>query len=869
MKLPAYDAKHIEASQAQNWNKANTYAWDENTTRDESYVIDTPPPTVSGVLHMGHIFSYTQADFVARYQRMKGKNVFYPMGFDDNGLPTERLVEKTKKVKAHQVIKEQGREAFIALCQSVVDDSLKQFRGLFEAVGLSVDWNQQYDTINPEVVKLSQMSFLDLVNKGHVERRMQPMLWDPVDQTAIAQAEVEDKEEASHMNHVTFFIDEIRKPNNMREEVTIATTRPELLAACVAVFYHPDDARYKHLEGKTAVTPLFGVKVPFLADEMVQPDKGTGLVMCCTFGDETDIHWWKTHKLPMRLVLNKYGKLCNLEHVGKTHPDTGEAWKSITHEVRLKNFADMLNGKKATDARMLMIAQLQEYGLLVKQDAITHSVKIAERSGATLELLPTPQWFVKLLDKKEALKQRNRECAWHPTFMSVRMEQWIDGLKWDWCISRQRFFGVPFPVWYSKRPGEEGKPIYAHPDDLPVNPLISLPRGYKADEVDADPDVMDTWATSSISPQISSKGITDKLCVDAKRHKKLFPADLRPQAHEIIRTWAFYTMVKAHLHEETIPWKNLMISGWCLASDKSKMSKSKGNVVEPLDLLKQHGADAVRYWASTSRLGADTAYTEDTVKVGRRLVTKLWNAAQFAAMHFEKAEDHSSLAEDISRITHATDRWMLGKLSETLKAATRAFEEYEYADARQKIEDCFWKDWCDNYLELCKARIYAEEDSDDRRSAALTLRHGTRLFLLLFAPFVPFVTDELFSHLYAADYLKHGSIHHRGSWPEAFDIASEALLNAGDDVVAMLAAIRKLKAEKNLSVKYPLTAVQVESLPQGIPSQALEELMADMLGAANAPAYTSGKPSAKASSMALEGNKGAIGVEFAASSEAA
>jgi len=584
-----YNHQTSEKAWQQHWLKEKTYHWDESAPREETYVIDTPPPTVSGTLHMGHIFSYTQADFLARFQRMAGKTVFYPMGFDDNGLPTERLVEKVKKVRATDM----SREAFIELCEGVAEEARIEFRDLFVTAALSVDWDQEYHTISADSRRMSQMSFIDLLNKDRAYRKLQPMLWDPVDQTAIAQAEVEDKELPSFFTDIAFGVEG-------GEEIVIGTTRPEMLPACVAVLYHPDDTRYTHLAGKTAITPLFGAKVPLLADDMVKIDKGTGLVMCCTFGDETDIAWWRKHNLPTKIILNKYGKLDLSEF-----PQTTE----IT----------ALHNLKAVTAREKVLELLKLAGLIRKQEAITHAVKCAERSGAALEILPTNQWFIKVLDQKEQLKAKARECVWHPDYMRLRVEQWIDGLSWDWCVSRQRYFGVPFPIWYSKRAGEEGKILVADIDQLPVNPLVDLPKNYTREEVIADMDVMDTWATSSISPQLSSKGISGNLMLDAARHKKLFPADLRPQAHEIIRTWAFYTLVKAHLHEDTIPWKNLIISGWCLAADKTKMSKSKGNVVTPVGLLQEHGTDAVRYWASTSRLGADTAFSEDLLKIGTQI----------------------------------------------------------------------------------------------------------------------------------------------------------------------------------------------------------------------------------------------------------
>ncbi|MFN8972713.1 MAG: class I tRNA ligase family protein, partial [Alphaproteobacteria bacterium] len=643
--LPAqYDMAATEKKWQRHWLDAKIYAWDANESRENSYVIDTPPPTVSGHLHMGHVFSYTQADFIARFQRMTGKNVFYPMGFDDNGLPTERLVEKTIKKRATDM----SREDFIAECMKVSGEARRDFRALFESIALSVDWAQEYHTISEDARRLSQLSFLDLVQKSQCYRAMRPFYWDPVDQTAIASAEIVDKELPSHFCDIAF------AEEKTGDHLIISTTRPELLPACVALFYHPEDTRYQHLKGQHAIVPLFGHPVPILEDDTVEPEKGTGLMMCCTFGDDADIQKWEKHKLPTRVVLNKYGKM----EFSAMHPhppaDAGPSLSLTQGEGWGEGVAQILTtltGKKATNpdpknrgAREIITQMLTDTGLLLAKKPITHTVKCAERSGAPLEILPSEQWFVRVTDKKDALKARSAECNWHPEWMRVRMEQWIDGLNQDWCISRQRYFGVPFPVWYAwtieyaDNDFKLGSPktIFASSDILPVNPLTNLPSGFeivkeyndrpakyecrtikdiicpltknllfKSGELVAiqpDYDVMDTWATSSISPQLSAGAIhppyssysppegeskrsfSVSVGGDNKRKsphgfasanpappqggsrfEKLFPADLRPQAHEIIRTWAFYTLVKAHLHSDSIPWKNLMISGWCLA----------------------------------------------------------------------------------------------------------------------------------------------------------------------------------------------------------------------------------------------------------------------------------------------------------------
>lgn len=865
-----YDHKISEKKWQNIWEDKQVYAWDESQPRENTYVIDTPPPTVSGLLHMGHIFSYTQADFVARYQRMSGKTVFYPMGFDDNGLPTERLVEKVKKVRATDM----SREDFIELCEGVAEEARGEFRRLFESVALSVDWKQEYHTISEDSRKISQLSFLDLFNKDRAYRKLQPMLWDPVDQTAIAQAEIEDKEMPSQKNYLHFGLINEASGKDLGK-LEIMTTRPELLGACVAVMCHTDDAeKYK---GKMAVTPVFGVKVPIVPDDKVDKEKGTGLVMCCTFGDETDIAWWREHNLFTRVILNKYGKIeapakCSsldgngprfafANRDGNAGISDADLHKGNTVDIEktIAAFEKIQNLKSRTTAREKMLELLAEGGAIFKEPEVgVHAEPCAERSGSPLEILPTNQWFVKILDQKEELKAKAAECNWYPQFMKVRIDQWIDGLSWDWCVSRQRYFGVPFPVWYSKRAGEEGKILIAEPDQLPVNPLVDLPKGYSREEVTPEADVMDTWATSSVSPQLSSKGIsrytslspsgeragvkgddsnpsldgaphpnplpdqgegTSPYVLDATRHSKLFPADLRPQAHEIIRTWAFYTIVKAHLHENTIPWKNLMISGWCLASDKTKMSKSKGNVVTPVDLIEEKGADVVRFWASTSKLGADTAYSEDVLKIGKKLVNKLWNATKFAAIHLDKLDGLPGTAKadvETKIITEPLDLWVLTRLKRSIKKATEQFEQYEYSNARVAMEDFFWNDFCDNYLELVKVRVYGEAEGVTREgqlSAVHTIYHCLDGILRLFAPVVPHITEELYSHIFEEKLAQlGGSIHGRGTWLDAEDYPEdEAAEAAGVACVSVLNAVRKMKADRNVSLKWPLNFVAVST----------------------------------------------------------
>lgn len=843
----SYEHKEREAHWQKHWVESGVYNFKDDLPREQTFVIDTPPPTVSGILHMGHIFSYTQADFIARYQRMSGKDVFYPMGFDDNGLPTERLVEKTLNIKGSAM----PREEFVEKCRAVVVDAENEFRRLFKSTALSVDWNQEYQTISDDVRKLSQASFIDLMQKDQAYRDFRPTYWDWVDQTAIAQAEIENKEMPGVMNEIEFTLLE------SGESIVIMTTRPELLGACVAVMYHPEDPNAPKYAGKHAITPLFNEKVPMIADEAVERDKGTGIVMCCTFGDDTDKEWWRKHKLPLRPILGKDGKidLSNDLYIHSLRPTAEYTWPKSQSDIR------SLNGLKPKQANAKTIELLQAEGKLLKQTPMTHAVKCAERSGTPIEIIPTYQWFVRVVDKKEALLKKGAECNWHPEYMRIRLNQWIEGLKEDWCISRQRFFGVPFPVWYSKRAGEEDKILLPDLDQLPVDPLVDLPKGYTRDEVYGDKDVMDTWATSSISPQLSAKSLAPN---------KLFPADLRPQAHEIIRTWAFYTIAKAHLHADTIPWKHVMISGWCLAADKSKMSKSKGNVITPVDLIEDKGTDSVRYWASTSRLGTDTAFSEDLLKIGRKLVNKLWNAASFVAVNFDKIKGTPTTAQgDTSSgiINQTLDLWILSRLNLCIKKATHEFEGFEYCDARVAIEDFFWNDFCDNYLELVKARAYGENIAPEAQQSALyTLYHCLDALLRLFAPFVPHITEELYSHIFDDRYAQNGSVHARGSWPHAlnypFDASAEA---SGIACVEVLNIIRKAKSEAGVSIKFPVEKVEVATAAETASWKMLEPLLHDLKAAGNTDEIVA----SSASELNFKSDKGWFTASVKLKSEAA
>ncbi len=784
----------MEAKWQKQWERDNLYKWDSSDIRENAYVIDTPPPTVSGTLHIGHVYSYTQTDIIARYQRMKGKNVFYPIGFDDNGLPTERLVEKDNKIRARDLT----REEFYDVCRKTIVKYEAKFEELFRSVGISFDWDEKYQTVSEQSIKLSQMSFVDLMHKGLVLREFAPTFWDSEDQTAIAQAEIEDRTQQGVMYYINFRLES-------GQEIEIATTRPELLPACVAVFYHPKDERYKFLQGKFAISPVFKAKVPMLEDKDVDPEKGTGLVMCCTYGDVQDVIWQQRHNLEIIQCINLYGKMIN---------------------------SGVLNDLKVKIAREKIVELLRAEDSLMAQKEVEQTVKCAERSGAVLELLPTHQWYVALLNHREELLKQVVKCKWYPQFIRKRAEIWIEGLKQNWCISRQRYFGVPFPVWYSKREGEVGKILLADVDQLPVNPLKDLPCGYAAHEVEPECDVMDTWATSAVSPALASLGINEKYAIDREKFRKLTPADLRPQSHEIIRTWAFYTICKSYYHNHSVPWHNVAISGWCLAHDRSKMSKSKGNTIDPTVQLQQYGADVVRYWASTSKLGVDTAFSEDVLKIGKKLTNKLWNAAQFANMHLQNMIGaFDTIASVITKgiISECLDLWIVTKLHDVVKESTDEMERLEYSNARSIIETFFWRDFCDYYLEMSKKRAYNAENNNDagQQSVIYTLHYVLKTLLRLFAPFIPHICDEINETVYEGTV----SINAKGQWPIVHDIKGnrDEIIADGDGAVNIIERVRKKKTDMSLALNAPIVELKYTGI-----KKLSDSLERDVLSAANA-----------------------------------
>ena len=759
MQIPKkYDPKETEERWRKYWEENGTYRFDPDTDK-EIFSIDTPPPTVSGKMHIGHAFSYSQQDFVARYKRMKGNELFFPFGTDDNGLPTERLIEKTKGVKATKM----DRQEFIELCLKTLDEELRpEYLQDWKRIGFSADFDVFYSTINDMSRKISQRAFLDLVKKDRVYKKASPVMWDPVMETALSQVEVEDKEVKSTFNDIAF------KTEN-GDIIKIATTRPELLCACVAVFVHPEDTRYKDLVGKELIVPYYHFKVPVLSDERADPEKGTGVVMCCTFGDQTDIEWYKAHNLPLK--------------------------EGITKEGTMTEIAGDLEGLKIKEAREKIIDKMKESGELLKQEEITHSVNVGERSGAEIEFLNSEQWFIRYLDLKETFLERGDELNWFPEHMKSRYTNWIKGLQWDWCISRQRFFGVPFPVWYDKKTGE---PIYAEEDQLPVDPFKDLPKGYTKDQVSPDTDVLDTWATSSLSPHLSAD-----LFENHKVYDKIYPMSLRPQAHEIITFWLFNTVVRSHLHDNVLPWKDTLISGWALDPQGKKMSKSKGNTIKPQDKIAEYSADALRYWASIAKPGEDVPTQEKDFQNGHKLTNKIFNASKFVLMHLEDFDGEKP------KKLEAFDEWILAKLDRTIKEATEAFDRYEFSKARRETDLLFWQ-VCDDYLEIVKDRLYNPESrgEDARRSAQYTLQRLLRSILKMYAPILPFITEEVFSWKFAEEE-KVKSIHN-SAWPEA-EKYDEEIIKTGEEAVSIIHEARRFKAKNEMSMKKELAGIKVKT----------------------------------------------------------
>jgi valyl-tRNA synthetase len=808
----------LEAKWGPSWDASATYSFDKSAAKANIYSIDTPPPTVSGSLHVGHVFSYTHTDLIARYQRMLGKEVYYPMGWDDNGLPTERRVQNFYGVRCDPTLAYQkdfvppfeggdgksskaadqipiSRRNFIELCEKLTLEDEKHFEALWRQLGLSIDWSQTYQTISPDAQAVSQKAFLNNLSRGEAYQAMAPTLWDVTFRTAVAQAELEDRDQPGAYHRIGF--------DGPDGKIFIETTRPELIPACVALVAHPDDERYQPMFGKSVKTPLFGVEVPVLAHHLAQKDKGSGIAMICTFGDVTDVIWWRELDLPNRAILGWDGRIVS------------EA-PEIISDAKGKEVFSQLAGKTVFSAKQTIVELLQASGDMVGEPKpITHPVKFFEKGDKPLEIVSTRQWYIRNGGRDQVLREKlielGKTLKFHPDFMRVRFENWVNGLTGDWLISRQRFFGVPIPVWYQL--DADGNPDFEKvitPDiqSLPVDPSSQSPAGFTEDQRGkpngfiGEVDIMDTWATSSLTPQLAGGWISDP-----EKYAKVFPFALRPQGQDIIRTWLFSTVLRSFQEEGVLPWSDSALSGWILDPDRKKMSKSKGNVVVPNDLLDEHGSDAVRYWAASARLGTDAAFDVGQMKVGRRLAIKVLNAAKFV-LSFEATSDAKEVTEPI-------DRAMLSALSEVVAQAGKAFESYDHTKALELTETFFWN-FTDDYLELVKERAYGQETSPKAQaSAVLALRIALHTQLRLLAPFIPFATEEAWS------WWQEGSIH-RSTWPvpsemEGFTQGQAAsMLKTASEA---LMGVRKAKSDQQLSMKAEITSLAIKA-----PAGKLEEL---------------------------------------------
>ena len=800
----------LEEKWTQVWREQGTYRFDRSRTREQIFSIDTPPPTASGSLHMGHVFSYTHTDCMARYKRMAGFEVFYPIGWDDNGLPTEKRVQNYYGVRGDATLpyddqfepphrgdaaslraadqKPISRQNFIELCDELTVEDEKAFESLFRRLGFSLDWDISYRTVDNHSRATAQQAFLHNLARGEAYQSEAPGLWDVTFQTAVAQAELEARDYPGHFHRVAFH----RTGDAAGKKVYIETTRPELIPAVVALIAHPDDERYAGLFGTTVTSPLFGVEIPVLPHAAAEPDKGTGIAMCCTFGDLTDVLWWRELQLPTRSVITRSGRLQN---------DVPE-W--ITHGDGVRLYDRELAGRTTFTAREATVAALRVSGDLDGEPTKTQrKANFYERGEKPLEIVTSRQWYIRNggrdAELNAELVERGSQVDFHPPFMRARYKNWVWGLNGDWLISRQRFFGVPIPVWYPLDDNREpvyDKPLVPSEDSLPVDPSTQPPDGYEESQRGqaggfvGDPDVMDTWATSSLTPQIAGgwRGDPDLFA-------RVFPMDLRPQAHDIIRTWLFSTMVRAHFEHNSVPWYNAAISGWILDPDRKKMSKSKGNVVTPEDVVKEHSADAVRYWAASGRLGTDAAYDTGQMKVGRRLAIKVLNASKFALSFGEVSGDLGAA------VTNPLDRAMLASLAEVVDKATAGFESWDYTRSLEVTESFFWR-FCDDYLELVKDRAYGGQGEPAAASARAALRIALDTVLRLLAPFLPYVTEEVWS------WWKEGSVH-RATWPLRVEVAAGA---GGDPAVLAavgeaLAGVRKAKSDAKVGMRAEVARV--------------------------------------------------------------
>jgi len=833
-RLPGeYDPEEVESTWQDRWVEADTYAYDREAAVDAdiAFSIDTPPPTVSGDLHMGHLYQFTLQDFVARYHRMADPAVYFPFGYDDNGIASERLTERELDIRHGDFTRREFQEK----CREVCADYEAAFTDDVQGLAVSVDWSNTYKTIEPHVQRTSQLSFIDLYERGREYRRRAPTIWCPDCETAISQVEQEDAEKHTTFNDIAFEIvaygdgttpdaggdgtgsGEDEGSGESGDTFTISTTRPELLPACVSVFVHPDDDENQHLIGGTARVPLFGQAVPILEDDRVDMETGSGVVMCCTFGDRTDIEWYQAHDLPLRIAIDESGTMTDV--------------------------ADEYEGLSTTEAREAIVEDLDEAGSLLESRDHRHSVQVHERCEVEVEYLVTEQWYVELLDRTDEYLEAGREMDWYPEKMFTRYRHWIEGLEWDWCISRQRDSGIPFPVWYCADCGET---VIADRERLPVDPIEDDPSveccpACGGSDFDPEEDVFDTWATSSLTPLINAGWDWEPADepVDGAdppepqgeytmERPELYPFDMRPQGHDIISFWLFHTLVKCYEHTGEVPFDSVMINGMVLDENREAMSKSKGNVVLPGEVTGNFPVDAARYWAAGTSIGDDFPYKEGDLEAGERLLQKIWNASRLVDQLAPRpGSPPDAVPEDDLA---AVDRWLLAELDDLVATLTRRFEAYEFSKARDELRTFFWSSFCDDYLEIAKQQL--SDGRDPSTEFALVTAHRT--FLKLFAPFLPHVTEELWQRLYADGSSTDGTTDddsggldsvHAEDWPAPRGY--EADLEAGETAMEVISALRRYKTGAGLALNADLDRVRVYGRVEGFEDAIAEAMHVD------------------------------------------
>lgn len=740
-----YDSQKVEEKWLNLW-KDEMYYFDWNSKKPH-YIIDTPPPYPTGSFHIGNTLNWCYIDFIARYKRMKGYEVMFPQGWDCHGLPTEVKVEEKYGISKNDVPRGKFRE----LCVAFTEENIEKMRKTMKRMGFSVDWSKEYITMYPEYYSKTQLSFVRMYNKGLIYKSYHPVIYCPRCQTTIALAEIEYKSGKTTLNYINF-----------DDGVIIATTRPELIPACVAIAVNPSDERYKHLVGKKVRVPTTEYEVEIIEDEEVDPEFGTGIVMICTFGDRQDVKWWKKHNLELRIILDNNGLLN--EKAGK------------------------YRGLTIKEARERILKDLKNEGRLLKQEEIDHNVGVCWRCKTPVEIIAEEQWFVKV--EREKILNAARKIKWIPNHMLSRLESWVEGMEWDWVISRQRIFATPIPVWYCKKCG---KIKIAKEEWLPVDPTKDKPLEpceCGSTEFVGEDDVLDTWMDSSIT----------SLIISGWPNLKEYPTSLRPQGHDIIRTWAFYTILRSIALVNQIPWYEIVINGMVLGEDGRKMSKSLGNIIQPDEVIEKYGADALRQWAASGVVGSDVIFTWKEVISASRFQQKFWSILRFTMLHIK---DYKPNNEDLNYLRDA-DKWILSKLNRLIKEVDEHMENYRFGDALKAIRSFAWYEYADNYLEIVKNRLYAGNE-DEKRAARYVLYKTMDVLCRLIAPFTPFLAEECWSKF------KDGSVHLQ-SYPKPDEgLIDEEAEKKGEVIKEIVVAIRRFKHDKGMALNAPLKNVLLHS----------------------------------------------------------